>query len=356
MQNIPEYLQNSLLQWYRSSRRDLPWRKNRDPYSVWISEVILQQTQVSQGTAYFLRFMERFPTVDDLASAEPDTLMKTWEGLGYYSRARNLHIAARDVVARFASRVPTRYDDLISLKGIGPYTAAAIASICGNEPVAVVDGNVFRVISRLFGINLPRDSTAGQKLVRHYAIKILNRDFPGDHNQAMMELGALVCRPRKPECPKCPFIDFCFACQTGKTEQLPVKKSPVNPEIIYLHYMVINKNGHLLIRHRNQPGIWSRLYDLPNAQFKEESPDNATIISTASRMFYGHPFRLRKIDGPLKHRLTHRLIIARFYHLETERLPEKNPEFIHTVTLNDLLRYPMPSLLIRYLQSCGLLP
>ncbi|MCJ7715495.1 MAG: A/G-specific adenine glycosylase, partial [Anaerolineales bacterium] len=215
--------------WYEKNKRDLPWRRTRDPYKIWMSEVILQQTRVNQGTKYYLRFIKSFPDVTALARADEDEVLKLWQGLGYYSRARNLHQAAKSVVEQMKGEIPGSYADLLKLKGVGGYTASAIASICFREPRAVVDGNVSRVIARLYGMDEPINSTRGGKLINSLAHDLLDRNDPGTHNQAMMEFGALQCVPVSPDCEKCPLMNYCEAWATGRVNLLPVKIPKLKP-------------------------------------------------------------------------------------------------------------------------------
>ena len=214
----------NIYDWYRINKRELPWRNTNDPYKIWISEIILQQTRVAQGTDYYLRFIERFPTVTQLATANEEEVLKLWQGLGYYSRARNLHTAAKTILESYGSTFPGNYKDIIHLKGIGPYTAAAISSIAFNLPYPTVDGNVYRVLSRYFGIGTAIDSNAGKKEFGQLAEELLLKKDPGMHNQALMEFGALQCTPKSPLCTECPVASSCFAFENALTEQLPLKE------------------------------------------------------------------------------------------------------------------------------------
>ena len=230
---------------YQKIKRDLPWRSGKDPYFIWISEIVLQQTRVDQGTPYYLALTERFPTVTDLAKANEEEVLKYWQGLGYYSRARNLHAAAKQVVDQFNGEFPSDHKTLLSLKGIGPYTAAAISSICNNEAVATVDGNVHRVLSRIFGIEDPIDTTAGKKKFQQLASEMLDRTDPGTHNQAMMEFGALVCTPKKPSCSSCPIMNDCVALIEGKVFNLPFKEKKLTKRDRYFYYIDLRQNGNI---------------------------------------------------------------------------------------------------------------
>lgn len=259
----------TLLEWYDSHRRSLPWRDTNDAYCIWLSEIILQQTRVVQGLDYYLRFVERWPGVAELAAATEDDVLKQWQGLGYYSRARNLLKAARQVMTDFGGRFPTRYADLIYLKGVGPYTAAAIASFSGNEPVAVVDGNVYRVLSRLYDVETPIDSTEGRKLFRSLAAGLLDKRNPGLHNQAMMELGALVCTPSSPRCEACPLHDKCLARSNGTTAVRPVKQGKLKIRDRWFYYLIFKYNDTFWIHRRNTDDIWQGLWEFVNAEQTE---------------------------------------------------------------------------------------
>ena len=249
--------------WYKKNKRDLPWRQTDDPYMVWVSEVILQQTRVNQGINYYINFTKAFPDVISLAQANEDEVLKLWQGLGYYSRARNLHRAAKDVVEQMEGAIPHSYEGLLKLKGVGNYTASAIASICFGEARAVVDGNVSRVIARLFGVRQPINSTTGIKIIASLARELMDNEHPGDHNQAMMEFGALQCVPASPDCSICPLIDHCEAHQTGMVKQLPVKIPKRKPVEWWMYFYIIVCNGETIITKRGTENIWKSLYQFP---------------------------------------------------------------------------------------------
>ena len=255
-----------LLEWYENNRRPLPWRDTKDPYRIWLSEIILQQTRVNQGLDYYLRFVNRWTTVGELAAASEDDVLKEWQGLGYYSRARNLLKAARQVMEQFGGLFPTKYRDLIFLKGVGPYTAAAIASFSGNEAVAVVDGNVYRVLSRLFDIGTPIDSTEGRKLFSNLATRILDPKEPGKHNQAVMELGALVCTPVSPRCEACPLQEKCLARAQGTIPGRPVKQGKVKVRNRWFNYLVFKYGDTLWVHRRGKGDIWQGLWEYVNVE------------------------------------------------------------------------------------------
>jgi len=252
-----------LIKWYELHKRALPWRETQDPYRIWLSEVILQQTRVNQGLPYFKRFVESFPTVQDLAAAHQEDILKLWQGLGYYSRARNLHVAAQQVV-EMNGIFPNSYKKLLDLKGVGDYTAAAIASFAFKEAVPVVDGNVYRVLSRIYGVNTPINETAGIKEFKELATKLLDKKTPDIYNQAIMEFGALQCVPKKPDCTICLFQSQCIAFKDDRIEELPVKIKKTKIKNLYHHYIVIQTpDNKTVLQERSQTGIWAGLYEFP---------------------------------------------------------------------------------------------
>jgi len=342
------WFSRALVPWYRENRRALPWRDTRDPYRIWLSEVILQQTRVDQGTAYYLRFVERYPTVGHLAAASDGAVMKLWQGLGYYSRARNLLAAARQVMQVHEGRFPDTVEGLRDLKGVGAYTAVAIASIAFDRPVAVVDGNVYRVLSRVFGIDTPIDSTAGRKAFAELADGLVDPDHPGDHNQAVMELGATVCTPRAPACERCPLAHRCIARKEGRIGALPVKAGRTAVRDRYFHYLILTDERSIVLRQRTGKDIWRDLYEPPLI----ETPGPATrkAIAQAAAELVGGPVALGRNAGPVKHVLSHQVIHARFWtveHAGPERLP---PGWIR-VDRTALGRHAVPRLIERYLES-----
>lgn len=309
--------------WFTENARDLPWRHTRDAYKIWVSEIILQQTRVAQGYDYYMRFVERFPDVQSLASAQDDEVMKYWQGLGYYSRARNMLAAARDVVARFDGIFPHTYSDIRSLKGIGDYTAAAIASIAYDLPYAVLDGNVYRVLSRLFDIDLPIDDTAGKRYFAQLADTLLHREHPGLYNQAMMELGALVCLPTGAACDKCPVASHCVAYAAGTVALRPVKQGKVTVKHRYFHYFVVTHKGNTWLHRREGNDIWRNLYEFPLIETPDPQPLSQLRCTEAYRTLLGDAGSIKFLAPPFecKHVLTHRIIHATFYVVEVEAVP-----------------------------------
>jgi A/G-specific adenine glycosylase len=301
----------TILRWFDLNRRALPWRETKDPYLIWISEVILQQTRVAQGLAYYKELTNAFPAVSDLAKAKEERVLRLWQGLGYYSRARNLHRCARVVVKERAGKFPERYDELLRLPGIGPYTAAAIASIAFDERVAVVDGNVYRILSRIFGIDADIQSSQGRKLFHAKASALVPEKRAGDFNQAMMELGAIQCTPRKPDCSTCPFGSVCMARSTQSIHLLPVKERKARVRNRFLNYFMFFMDGKVGLRARREKDIWNGLYDFHLLE---------TARPVTTRQLTGGDELLKSLKsgeitwcGDIKHQLTHQLLHISFY-------------------------------------------
>lgn len=292
----------------------MPWRDIIDPYRIWVSEIILQQTRVNQGMNYYLRFVERFPTVADLANANEDEILKYWQGLGYYSRARNLHKAASQIMSNFGGIFPTEHSQILKLAGIGEYTAAAICSFAYNQPYAVVDGNVYRVLSRLFGIETPIDNGTGKKEFAHLAQEILSLSEPGLHNQAIMEFGALQCVPVSPNCENCPFQSTCHAYTSNIVTLLPVKSKKTKITHRYFNYLYVKHQDHIFLKKRTAKDVWQNLYEFPLIESdhllsSEELIANEDFIN----LFNGvNNFIIHTISKPIKHILSHQVILAQF--------------------------------------------
>lgn len=311
----------SLVHWYLENKRELPWRETTDPYRIWISEIILQQTRVAQGLEYFHRFINRFPDVRTLAEASEDEMMRYWQGLGYYSRARNLHKAAKEIMNRFVGEFPRDYQQVLSLKGIGEYTAAAICSFAWKQPYAVVDGNVYRVLARVFGIDTPIDSTAGKKEFAELAQLMLDKERPDLYNQAIMDFGALQCIPKNPDCLKCPLQEKCRALASGCVNKLPVKAGKVKVKPRYFNYLSIHCKGIHLLRRREEKDIWQNLYEYP--LIETNRPMEWTELEQTEefrRLMEGvGEIQLLRIFRMPKHVLSHRIIYACFYDIEVGR-------------------------------------
>ena len=342
-----------LKQWYAFNMRPLPWRNSKDPYVIWVSEIILQQTRIAQGTAYFKLFLETFPDISILAASRTEDVLLVWQGLGYYSRARNMHATARTIMTEHGGTFPGTYNELIQLKGIGPYTAAAISSIAFGEARAVVDGNVHRVISRIFDIAEAPGISPGRSMIHAKASLILDRRDPGTHNQALMELGAMVCTPLNPDCQICPLVQNCHASRNGKTDQLPVRKKKVRQRIRYFHYLVILNKGHTFIRQRQGSDIWEQLYEFPLIETGlPVSPERIATRREWLEIIRDRKYVLLKTSKVFRHQLTHQEIRARFYCL----IPSRDPESFHPpdhlrIRQNELVRYPVPALVDRSMKE-----
>ena len=318
----------TLLKWFRANGRELPWRETHDPYAIWLSEIILQQTQVKQGWAYWERFIRRWPTVEDLANASEDEVLREWQGLGYYSRARNLHFAARQIVAM--GGFPQTLEGIKSLKGVGDYTAAAIGSIAFGLPAAVVDGNVYRVLSRHYGIDTPINTTEGNKEFAAFAQSLLPEKEADIFNQAIMDFGAIQCTPQSPKCIICPLQHSCVALRTGQIEKLPVKLKTLKVKKRHLIYIYIRCKGMTAIHRRGEGDIWQGLYE----PWLVES-DKCKVISDKSA--------LKMIAKGVKHVLTHRILTADFYLWETDERPTL-PEDYFWIREENIDNYGIPRL------------
>ena len=320
-----------LLEWYRENGRDLPWRQTHDPYAIWLSEIILQQTQVKQGWDYWTRFMHRWPTVEALAAATEDEVLREWQGLGYYSRARNLHFAAKQIVS--LGHFPDTLEDIKKLKGVGDYTAAAIASFAFGIPAAVVDGNVYRVLARHFGIDIPINTTEGKKLFATMAQELLpNTQHPSPitstYNQAIMDFGAIQCTPASPNCMYCPLIESCEAFRSGKVNQLPVKLKTLKVTERHLTYIYVRCNGYTAIHRRGAGDIWQGLWE---PWLNNEIPAGAVLLKQH-----------------VKHVLTHRVLYADFYLWEVTERPQLPDDYIW-IKESELDDYAKPRLIEKYL-------
>ena len=324
---------SALLKWFAANGRELPWRGIGDPYAIWVSEVILQQTRIDQGRDYWLRFMQRFPTVEALATASEDEVLRLWQGLGYYSRARNMHAAARQVVAM--GGFPRTIQGLRALKGVGDYTAAAIGSMAFNLPAAAVDGNVYRVLARHFGIDEPINTTSGKKLFQALAQDLLPAGEASAFNQAMMDFGATWCTPRSPRCIDCPVADTCHALRTGRIALLPVKEKKLTVQERHLTYIYVRHNGMTALRRRPAGDIWQGLWE-------------PLLIEDAPLPDLGTPLTL--ITSGMKHVLTHRVILADFYLAEPSVRPTLPPDY-QWINEQDITDHALPRLIEKLLEK-----
>lgn len=339
-----EFPKQDLGRWYAGIKRDLPWRENKNPYSVWISEIILQQTRVDQGLPYYNKFLNRFPTIFDLAVASEDEVLKLWEGLGYYSRARNLHATAKHVSNKLKGEFPDNYDGLLDLKGVGSYTASAIGSICFNLPVAAVDGNVYRVLSRYYGIQESIDESSTKKLISELANGIVDVSDSGNHNQAMMELGATVCTPKSPKCGGCPLKDSCIGFAENLQLKLPVRTKKTKVRERFFYYLIPITEGHTLIRRRGKGDIWQGLYEFEYVETEVRLQDDELLkaLKITEKQV------VTSVSEEFEHILSHQKLRAKFVTVKSENL---NSELLMEVKLNNLANFAFPRLINRYLEK-----
>lgn len=341
----------TIIRWYNKNKRDLPWRHTKDPYRIWISEIILQQTRVQQGLPYYETFVKKFPTIHYLANAREGRVMKTWQGLGYYTRARNLHHTAKFISKKLKGKFPDEYDEIKKLKGVGDYTAGAIASLAFNKPYPVVDGNVFRVLSRYFGIITPIDSTEGKKEFTRKAEFLLDKKKSGLFNQAVMEFGALQCVPQNPNCRKCPLKKNCKALANDMVSLLPVKSPKAKTRTRYFNYFIIRQNGKILIKKRTENDIWKNLYDFPLIETNKEISS-----SGLKKILDLSPKSLIHNHKSFKHILSHQIIFARFWEMKSSEelssslngMKNTNLSYIYENQLNN---YAFPRLIERYFEQ-----
>lgn len=328
-----------LRDWYSVQKRDLPWRNTEDPYKIWLSEIIMQQTRVDQGITYYHKFIEKYPTILELAHADEMEVLNLWQGLGYYSRARNLHASAKFIASKLNGKFPQDHHEILQLKGVGSYTAAAIASFAYGEEVAVVDGNVYRVLSRIFGIETPIDSTIGKKQFAELAQELISDEHPGIHNQAIMEFGALQCVPQNPCCEQCPFNSKCFAFEKKAIKILPIKSKKTAVKKRFFHYLVFKWDNKIMLQKRSSNDIWAHLYEFP---LIETSENNAQLLFA--------DFNLKQprfSSEVVKHILSHQHLFVQFHVYDGRpQIIEKN--WIE-IELDEFENYPIPRVIDRFL-------
>lgn len=328
-------------EWYRQNKRNLPWRHTDDPFKIWLSEIILQQTKVEQGLSYYLKFTNTYPEIKSLAEASEKEILNMWQGLGYYSRARNLHFTAKTIMEQYHGVFPKTYKEIILLKGIGTYTAAAIASFAYKEPVAVVDGNVFRVLSRVFDLETPIDSSFGKKQFMELAQSLLDPTEPDIFNQAIMEFGALQCVPNNPNCVICPLEGICLSKANGTIKLRPVKSKKTKVTNRYFHFLIFDDGQNTYFQQRKEKDIWQNMYQFPliETSVSEEISDFSQFTNN----------QVDKISNEIVHVLSHQKIHARFYHF-TE-LPEFKLEGWIKIKTSEIHDFPLPRLIDRYLEK-----
>lgn len=342
------YLNNfraKMFRWYSENQRDLPWRHTKDAYKIWLSEIIMQQTRIEQGLAYYEKFTQQFPRVIDLAEAQEETILRLWQGLGYYSRARNLHKAAKLIMEVHGGTFPNTYEAILKLPGVGPYTAAAISSFAFDIPKAVVDGNVYRFLSRLFNIETPIDSSPGQKQFQHIADQLISEKNPADHNQGMMEQGATVCTYKNPQCDICAFNDLCISYSKDTISERPVKKGKIKTINRHLIYVVwTNSEEKIGLKQREEKGIWAKLYE-PDLIF-DSLEDNDLVAEEETRPFLKE---LNKITT-IKHLLSHQKLTIEIYAGKINQHPNKVNKSLEWYAESDIKNLALPKPFIEILQ------
>lgn len=350
----PSFFSKKIISWYSENKRSLPWRDTRDPYKIWLSEIILQQTRVAQGLPYYLRFVETFPSVNHLAVAAEQNVLRLWQGLGYYSRARNLHRCAKEIVDHHRGQFPRTFHELQSLPGIGQYTAAAIVSFAFREPVAVVDGNVFRVLSRVFGWYKDIASPEGKKFFFEKANELIAKDEPDQFNQAIMEFGATHCTPKNPKCDECVFAKHCVANINNLQSSLPVKSKKTKITQRYFYYLILHNKNKIAMRERATKDIWKGLYDFPLIEEKKKGKPEVVLAKSAWKKF-----SLSEIYGPVKHILSHQRLMISFLVIKPNKkrrsdlAPDEHPLKFYTET--EVAHLPKPIVVTRFLEEYGFL-
>lgn len=347
MQDIKRY-RAELIQWYELNARDLPWRRTQDPYKIWLSEIILQQTRVQQGLPYYERFVAQYPTVDKLAAASEDEVLGLWKGLGYYSRARNLHHTAKSIVNDWNGQFPKAYKDILSLKGVGKYTAAAIASFAYDSVQAVVDGNVIRVLSRQYGILDAVDDTKVIKRIWQIADECIDPDKPAAYNQAIMELGAMVCTPKSTNCTECPVSTDCTAYREDQVALIPYKAKKIKRKARYFHYLYIANAQGLLLGRRDQKDIWQGLYQLPLIETQDDRPLEAKFIEENTGL---KGIQIKELSDVRLQKLTHRDIHARFYHIDMDASPDIAIDGYFLADQKKVSTFALPKVIDAYLSE-----
>ncbi len=336
-----------ILIWYAKNKRTLPWRRTKDPYRIWLSEIMLQQTRVAQGLPYYLRFTEQFPTVQDLANAPEERILKLWQGLGYYSRARNLHATAKTIVTDYEGKFPDTYKELKKLKGVGDYTASAIASICFDQPEPVVDGNVFRVLSRYYGVGIPINSGKGADYFKKLAREVMDVDNIRDYNQAIMEFGAIQCAPKNPNCGICPLKNGCVALQKNKVNQLPVKLNKTKVRNRYFNYLVvIDSSNKTVLKQREGKGIWQNLWEFPLLETKKKINQKELEAGIKEVISINDSPEIYQFNtNDIIHKLSHQHLHTKFWILKTDTALKEG------IQLGTLDQYPVPVLIADFIKT-----
>ena len=348
-------ISSTLINWYLQKKRNLPWRNTGSPYHIWISEIILQQTRIVQGLGYYERFITSFPDIKTLAGADLEDVLKVWQGLGYYSRARNLLIGAKYVIKQLNGIIPANYDELLKIKGVGEYTAAAIGSFAFNLPVPVVDGNVNRVIARFFGIHDPINSNSGIKQIKAFAEKILDTKDPGTHNQAIMEFGALQCTIRNPDCASCPLQNDCYAHNHNEVSILPNKIRNQKIRNRYFNYLMILHHNMVYIKKRSTKDIWQGLYEFPLIETDQNISKPELIQSKEWKsVFENYKWEILQVSPEFKHQLSHQTIHATFYIIKVEDILNSLEKGAELISRKDFHQYPISKLIDNFYATLDL--
>ncbi len=352
-----------IIDWYQSNKRDLPWRNTEDPFLIWVSEIILQQTRVVQGIDYYYKITNRFPNIKSLADAQEDELLKLWQGLGYYSRARNMLKAANQLAIEHNYQFPKTFEEILQLKGIGKYTASAIGSFAFNLPTAVVDGNVYRVLARVFGIEEPIDQEKSRKTFDSLAQELLDKEKPGVHNQAIMEFGALQCVPVNPDCSICPLAPHCIALHLEKVDQLPMKSRKTSVQKKFFNYIHISVQGHTLLYQRQESNIWKGLWEFPvietESMLNDEDILTSDFLLKVSKLigYSVDSLNIQRISKSYKHLLSHREIHAKFISIEIsselvlENIPDVNHKLFKLAPMVELENYAVHRLMEKFIEK-----
>jgi len=350
LQISPMNFHKSLVYWYLQNKRELPWRKTKDPYLVWMSEIMLQQTRVAQGMSYYLKFSEAFPKVEDLANASESTVLKMWQGLGYYSRARNLHFTAKHVAFELGGIFPNNYQDLLKLKGVGDYTASAIASICFEEAAAVVDGNVYRVLARYFGIHTPINSSKGIKEFKKLAQTLIDPEQPGAYNQAIMDFGSMQCKPQSPDCNQCPLNNSCVAFEKNLVKELPVKEKKLKVKKRFFNYLVfVTEDGKTVLEERIGKGIWQGLYQFPLVETKEKVSIDSLLKLEDFQQLVPDESRITLFNQQeIIHKLSHQHLYTQFLIIQSNKIKSQ------TVDWSTVGKFAVPVLIANFLSQFDL--
>lgn len=343
---------NIIIGWYTQNRRDLPWRSTENPYYIWISEVILQQTRVVQGLDYYHRFISTFPTIKDLAEADIDQVMKVWQGLGYYTRARNLHKSAQQIVSEYNGALPTTYKELLKIKGLGPYSAGAIASFAFKEAVPAIDGNVYRVLSRIYGIFSSPETGAGKKEFYTLTMELIDKKHPDVFNQALLDFGAMQCVPRSPNCLPCPFMDICYAYRNNLIAQLPLKGKKIATRDRFLNYILIRYKDSTFIQRREAGDIWTSLYEFPLIETNSSVEIDSLTNEPAWRDMFGkESIKILYGSQTIKHVLSHQILYTKFFIVEID----KPTYFLKTdylkIPISNIQEYSIPKVIDNFLAA-----